>query len=143
MKILSGMISGFIATVVLSFIMLMKDQMGIMPELNAIRMMANMMGTGLAMGWIAHFMIGTVLWGALFALVEDRLPGNTLMSGVVFAVAAWLLMMIGPMPMSGAGLFGMAFGIMAPMATLMMHVIWGLALAFAFERLGPLVPNKD
>ncbi len=137
------MISGFVATVVLSFIMLMKDQMGVMPELNAIRMMANMMGTGLAMGWIAHFMIGTVLWGALFGLVENRLPGKTLTSGVVFAVAAWLLMMIGPMPMSGAGLFGMALGIMAPMATLLMHVIWGLALAFAFEHLPSVSLAED
>jgi hypothetical protein len=45
-------------------------------------------------------------------------------------------MMIVMMPMSGAGLFGMSLGMMAPVMTLMLHVIFGFALGvvYALER---------
>ena len=67
MNIKTGLISGFVATVVLSILMVVKSKMGVMPELNAISMLAGMMGASLAMGWIAHFMIGTFVWVGLFA----------------------------------------------------------------------------
>ena len=94
------------------------------------------------MGWIAHFAIGTIAWGGLFALIQDRLPGNTLwLRGVVFGIGAWLMMMIAVMPMAGAGLFGMALGIMAPMMTLILHVIFGAVLGGAFSVLGADAPR--
>ena len=47
--------------------MIGKSMMGIMPELDVIAMLSGMMGAPLAAGWIAHFVIGTVVWGAGFA----------------------------------------------------------------------------
>jgi hypothetical protein len=41
---LKGMVAGFVATVVRSAFMLMKQQMGMMPELNPIQMMTSMPG---------------------------------------------------------------------------------------------------
>lgn len=143
MKFLRGIVAGFGATIVLSVIMVMKGQMGIMPELNVAGMLSGMMNASLAMGWLAHFMIGTVIWGSLFALVENRLPGGAVMSGVVFSIFAWLLMMVGPMQMAGAGLFGLNLGVMAPMVTLMLHLIWGLVLGFTYERLPSFKPAED
>jgi len=43
MNIKAGLISGLVATVVLSILMVIKTKMGIMPELNAIKMLAGMM----------------------------------------------------------------------------------------------------
>ncbi len=38
-----------------------------------------MMGIGGAgIGWLAHFLIGTVLWGVLFTLLYEKLPGSEL-----------------------------------------------------------------
>jgi len=107
MNIKAGIISGFVATVVLSLLMIAKAKMGLMPELNAIKMLAGMMNAPLIMGWVAHFMIGTIIWGILFALLVDKLPGGIMSSAIVFSIIAWIMMMIGPMPMAGAGLFGM------------------------------------
>jgi len=73
MNIKAGVISGFTATVVLSILMIMKASMGIMPELNVIKMLAGMMNASLAMGWVAHFTIGTVVWGVLFGALESKL----------------------------------------------------------------------
>ncbi len=135
MNIKAGIISGFVATVVLSIVMVMKAKMGLMPELNAIKMLAGMMGAPLVMGWVAHFMIGTILWGTGFALLVDKLPGSVMASAISFGILAWILMMVGPMPMAGAGLFGLKLGMMAPVATLMLHIIWGIVLGLTYQRL--------
>ena len=134
MNIKAGIISGFVATVVLSAFMVMKTMMGVMPELNAVKMLADMMGAPMMMGWVAHFAIGTLVWGTLFVLLINKLPGGTVVSAILFSIGAWLMMMIGPMPMAGAGLFGMNMGIMAPVATLMLHLIFGVALGLTYKK---------
>jgi hypothetical protein len=48
-------------------------------------------------------------------------------------VAAWLGMMIIVMPMAGAGLFGMNLGIMAPVMTLVLHVVFGAVLGAVYQ----------
>ena len=128
-NLLKGMAAGFVATAVLSALMVMKSMMGIMPELDVIAMLSKMMGTSLAMGWVAHFMIGTVVWDGLFGLLAPYLPGGSYwFKGVIFGIGAWLMMMIAVMPMAGAGLFGMNFGMMAPVMTLVLHIIFGAVL---------------
>jgi len=136
MNIKAGIISGFVATIVLSLLMVAKAKMGLMPELNAIKMLAGMMNTPLIMGWVAHFMIGTIIWGILFALLVDKLPGGIMSSAIIFSIIAWIMMMIGPMPMAGAGLFGMQLGIgmMAAVATLVLHLIWGIVLGLVYKK---------
>ncbi len=87
-------------------------------------------------GWLGHFIIGTVAWGGGFVLLYGLIPGGSaLIKGIVFGIAAWFGMMIMVMPMAGAGLFGMAFGIMAPMMTLVLHVIYGAVLGAVFRML--------
>lgn len=139
---LRAMIAGFVATVVLSVLMLMKSMMGVMPGLDIAQMLTgmahNMMGLPVnpAVGWLLHFMIGTVVWGIGFALLYRVLPGGgPVVKGVVFGVLAWLLMMLIPMPMAGAGLFGMKMGMMAPVMALMLHVTWGAVLGTTFGGL--------
>lgn len=131
-----GLIAGFVATVVLSALMLLKAMMGLMPELNVIAMLANMTGGGPLMGWIAHFAIGTILWGGLFAYLEPRIPGGSdWIKGMAFGIAAWLLMMIVVMPMAGAGFFGANLGMMAAVATLVLHLIYGAVLGATYAAL--------
>ncbi len=133
-KIVAGAIAGFAATVVLSVMMVAKGMMGIMPELDVISMLSAMMGAPAVMGWMGHFMIGTLAWGIGFALLFDMIPGSSAVAkGVVFGIAAWLGMMVMVMPMAGAGLFGMAMGIMAPMMTLVLHVIFGAVLGAVYQ----------
>lgn len=135
-NIVKGVIAGFVATVVLSLLMVMKSAMGLMPELDVISMLSAMMGSGVVMGWIAHFMIGAVIWGGLFALLAPNLPGGSLwLKGVVFGVGAWLLMMVAVMPMAGAGVFGMKFGMAAPVMTLVLHLIFGAVLGGVYTAL--------
>ncbi len=138
-NIVKGMVAGFVATVVLSALMLMKSMMGLMPELDVISMLTKMMGASSSTaGWVAHFMIGTVVWGGLFAALDPKLPGGShLVKGIVFSVGAWVLMMVAVMPMAGAGLFGMKLGMMAPVMTLVLHVIFGAVLGGVYSAEQP------
>ncbi|MGY9038315.1 MAG: hypothetical protein ACKVLA_10900 [Rhodobacterales bacterium] len=43
--------------------------------------------------------------------------------------------MILVMAMAGAGLFGMPFGLMAPIMTLALHIIYHVVLGLIFDRL--------
>lgn len=130
----NGFLAGFTATIVLSIFMMMKDMMGMMPDMNVIAMLTKMSGASTpAMGWLMHFMIGTVVWGGLFALFQDRIPGsNAVIRGILFGIGAWILMMVMVMPMAGAGMFGMNFGMAAPVMTLMLHMIFGATLGAVY-----------
>lgn len=136
-----GMVAGFVATIVLSAMMMGKAAMGVMPELDPVGMIANMMRVSMAMGWVIHFMIGTIIWGVAFAVLLKVLPGSQLwIKGAVFGVGAWLLMMVAVMPMAGAGLFGMQMGMMAPVMTLVMHLIYGAVLGAVYGALPSNIP---
>ena len=138
-----GLLAGFVATIVLSILMLMKNAMGLMPNLDIIAMLSTMMNSSAAMAWVAHFMIGTVVWGGLFALVGRALPGGTyLLKGIVLGIGAWLLMMIMIMPMAGAGVFGLRLGMAAPVMTLVLHIIFGAVLGATYGALEGSQPRK-
>lgn len=132
-----GMTAGLAATAVLSMIMVAKGMMGLIPELDVIAMLSNMMGSARIIGWAAHFMIGVIAWGAGFALVFDVIPGwSSVSKGIAFSFVAWLMMMLVIMPMTGAGVFGDNIGKMAPALTLMMHAVFGAVLGVVYGRLG-------
>ena len=132
----ASLAAALIATVVLSVLMMAKTAMGLMPELNVIAMLAGQMNAGPAAGWTAHVLIGVVGYGLAWALLFRRLPfGGHAMRGVVLGVVGWLVMMIAVMPMAGAGLFGLSIGAMAPVATLVLHAVFGLALGLSFGLL--------
>lgn len=133
-NLVKGVLAGIVATMVLSVLMLMKNMMGLMPELDVIRMLAGMMGVATGVAWAIHFMIGAV-WGALFALAYRLIPGGgAVIKGMVFGTLAWLLMMAMVMPMAGAGLFGMKLGIIAPVMTWVLHLVFGAVLGVVFAR---------
>lgn len=141
-RIVKGIYAGFIATVALSALMILKAAMGMMPQMNAIKMLAGMahgiIGTPLTpvVGWLLHFMIGSLLWGILFGALFKRIPTQTAITkGLIFGSAAWLVMMVLVMPMAGAGLFGLHLGLGAPIATLVLHWAYGVVLGAAYHKL--------
>jgi len=73
----NGLVAGFAGSAMLAIIFILKSMMGFMPEMDIIMMLIVMMGMPAIMGWIAHFAIGTVAWGGLFALANDSIPGQS------------------------------------------------------------------
>ena len=130
-----GLMAGAAATTVLSMLMIAKAMMGVMPELDLPAMISGMMGApdAPAVGWAVHILIGVVGYGVAITLLDGVLPGKShVLHGVLIAIGGWILMMAMLMPMAGAGFFGMAMGMMAPMMTLVLHVIFGAVLGGVF-----------
>lgn len=135
-----GLLAGVAATIVLSVLMVIKAALGLMPAVNAIKMLAKIAGdfglpSGPIVGWIAHLFTGVVLWGLVFAGTYDSWPGTPPVKGAVFSVMAWLLMMSMVLPMAGAGFFGVNIGLSAAVATLLLHLVFGVVLGAVFGRL--------
>jgi hypothetical protein len=64
-----GMAAGLAATVILSALMLMKDAMKLMPQMDMIGMISGMMKTSRMMGWLVHLVVGAVVYGLTYAFV--------------------------------------------------------------------------
>lgn len=140
MSMKGGMTAGFVATVVLSLLTIVKSALGLMPQLNPIQdivhIAALLFGVTLPapFGWVGHFLIGTVAWGNFYALLEPGLPGAPPLKGLVMGTIAWLAMMIFFMPLAGHGLFGLELGFQAVLATLVLHLVYGLVLGIVFPH---------
>lgn len=133
-NVTKGVIAGLAGTVVLSVLMVMKGAMGLMPELDVIAMLGGMMKVPPAAAWAIHFMIGAV-FGLMFAVSYRLIPGGSaVVKGMVFGTGAWLLMMVMVMPMAGAGMFGMKLGMMAPLMTWVLHLVFGAVMGLVFGR---------
>jgi hypothetical protein len=142
-SIVRGTLAGFIATIVLSLLMLVKQALGVMPGLDVIGMLSAAVGASNPFaGWTIHFIIGSVAWGALFAALYPVLPGPFWRRGVDFGIGAWLGMMLFVMPMTGAGAFGLKLGITAPAATLVLHIIYGAVLGVLYGSMARVRSNR-
>jgi len=98
------------------------------------------------LGWIGHFVLGTVAWGIIYAALQASLPGAPVVKGLIFGALAWLAMMIIFMPLAGDGLFALSLGPQAnglfalslgpqaTVATLVLHLIYGAVLGVAYVK---------
>jgi hypothetical protein len=128
-----GMVAGLLATVVLSAFMLMKQAMNVMPQMDMIGMISGMMNTSRAMGWVVHFIVGTVLYGGVYGwLFAPLWPQGFWLSGAAIGVVGWLIASLAMMPMAEKGIFGIRMGTMVPVMSLMMHVIFGALLGWIY-----------
>jgi hypothetical protein len=116
--------------------------MGVHAELDPIHTLAALVTAQIgiafnpAIGWVMHFGIGAFAWGGAFALFNRALPGDSqLTKGLVLGLIAWLLMMIGLMPITGDGFFGSNQGPMTAVMTLALHIVFGLAMGKSYEIL--------
>ena len=127
-----GVIAGFFATLVISAIMLLLTAMGL-TQFDIVTLIDRLGSIGRVGAWVDHFIVGTLLWGAIFAGFETVTPKAPLrLKGVIFGVGAWVLMMLIFMPAVGAGLFGTGLGIAEPLGMLLLHLVYGVALGVAF-----------
>ena len=133
-NISAGLLGGLVATVALTAMMVVQGMMGVMPGLNVAAMIGAIMGSSVAVGWIIHFMIHTIVGGGGFAVLYNVIPGGSApVKGIVYGIVAWLVLMFIVMPMAGVGLFGLDLGMMAPVMVLVLHIIFGAVLGFVYE----------
>lgn len=83
-------------------------------------------------------MIGAIGYGLVFALIFSQINlGNLIVRGMLLGALGWMMMMLALMPMMNAGLFGLSMpsGVMTPVATLMLHLVFGAVLGYVYSKL--------
>ncbi len=141
---LKGMIAGFVATLVLSGLLLLKSTMDLVPELNIIRLLTSLGSIGTVAAWMDHFIVGVVVWGLLFG-AYDAIASRPAywLKGIIFGVFAWVVMMLVFMPLAKAGIFGSRIGPMAAAVTLIYHLVYGAVLGTTYGLLTQWAPAKE
>jgi uncharacterized membrane protein YagU involved in acid resistance len=117
-----AIVAGITGTAAMTMLMLLAPKMG-MPPMNVGAMLGSVMGGSLALGWAAHFMIGTLLAVSYATVFAGRLPGAPVFRGAIFSLLPWLMAQLVVMPMMGMGLF--SGSVLAAAGSLMGHLIFG------------------
>ena len=138
--VIKGTIAGGVATAVLSVVMLLIGVTGYEPQLELTRVLLTLVEepSQYALGWVLHIIIGSVVLGSLFAYIEPRLGADThTKSGVLYGIAAWLVVMLVFLPAAGAGYFGFQLSRFAPLVMLGLQVLYGGVLGWTYGKLSP------
>lgn len=133
-NLVRGFVAGLAATLAISLIILLKEVARVLYGLDLVGLLSGAFDTPSWVAWTMHFLIGTVVWGGLFAVLAPRIPGSTcVVKGILFAVGAWLLMQLVVMPLAGQGFFGTRYTFWAPFTTLALHILYGAILGGVFS----------
>jgi len=130
-----GIIAGFVATFALSVL------------LDPIALFA----PGVLLGsppvaWVLHFFVGTVVWGIGFSVLHDRLHGPAWQRGLMFALGAWIVVISGAAVLTLARVLVIDLGATMIVATLIVHVLYGVALGLVYGWLiegAPEAPHES
>lgn len=136
-RVQKGLVAGFAATLAVSLLEIVNLIAG--PWVNGFpRILSVMLQTPdlPIVGWIAHFVAGTVLLGGLFGAICPRLPTDTPETkGIVFAIGALLVMLMTVAPLAGLGMFGARAGLNSLLWLLVTHAVFGIVLGNVYARL--------
>lgn len=125
------LISGFIATTSMTILMLSAPMMS-MPKMLIGNMLANFFGIAVLWGWIAHFVIGTLIATNYVVLFSKRFQIPVIFRGMLFSFIPYLVSQLVVMPIIGAGLFFSNTNepMMMSIGSLIGHLAYGAVLGF-------------
>jgi len=121
-KIGQVVLAGTIGTAAMTAVGLWVAPMMGLPPMNPAVMLAGAMGGSLALGWLAHFMIGITL-AAGYGLFGSRFPGPGFVRGALYGIVPFFMAQIVVMPMMGMPLFSGSAAM--AMGSLVGHLVYG------------------
>jgi hypothetical protein len=126
-----GIVAGFVATFVLSVL------------LDPIELFApSILPASPPVGWVLHFFVGTVVWGIGFAVLHDYLRGPAWQRGLMFALGAWIVVIGGAAVLILAGALAFELTPVMIVATLIVHVLYGVVLGLVYGFLLEGAPDS-
>ncbi len=147
-KIQQSVISGIVATIVMSLLMMLGAAMG-MPKMSPPDMLAGMMKVPVAAGWVMHFMIGIIFAAGYVFFFNNWLKkiSSKILRGAVYGIVAFIIAQIS-FPILGA-IFGDA-GMPQPegsmvllmIGSVMGHVVFGIVIALLVKPVAPFTKSS-
>lgn len=121
--------AGIVGTAVMTAVGLWVAPLMGMPPMNPAEMLAGPMGGSMALGWMTHFAIGTIL-ALIYAAVAPWLPGPPAVRGAIYGIAPFLVAQIVVMPMMGMPLF--SGSVIMAMGSLIGHLVYGAVVGAVY-----------
>ena len=166
--VLGALVAGFVATIVMSAMMRMATAAGMtqMPPMPLVTgaMLSGDRDTAVKLGSVIHYlMMGTVVFGIVYAGVFAAVGNASLLTGALIGLAHGVVVGAMAMPMmpamhprmgavpapvgaggaaardadevhlSAPGFFGVQWGAMTPVGLLLGHVVYGLVAALVYQ----------
>jgi len=135
-RVQKGLIAGAAATIAVSLLEVPNMFLNWFDPFQGVIASTLGMPGNMAAGWAIHVFSGVFILGPLFAMLCPRLPTDTPETkGIVFAVGAWVVMMLGVFMLGDYRTFtsGSGFGTVAWL--LITHAVFGIVLGNVYARL--------
>lgn len=147
----NGLIAGLVAALASGAVAVVATLSGWSPEFNPPALLARLFGESSGgspawqvIAWGAHFLVYGVCLGLLFAALGRWLePMGYGVRGILFALATWAGAAFVFMPLTGAGLFGMALGYATVPVLLIAHLVFGITLGETYAKLEHIRDDGD
>jgi uncharacterized membrane protein YagU involved in acid resistance len=126
-KVPRAIAGGFVGTAVMTMMMSFVAPMMMGIEMDIAAMLGSMLGGSWAAGMAMHFVLGSVVFPLIYALVLfSKLPGTPVVRGAAWGLILFLVAQVMVMPMMGGGFFSANMGgMMAVVGSLMGHLVYG------------------
>ncbi len=123
-------LGGAVGTVVMTLMMYFVAPMMLGGPMDVAGMLGGVLGGSWIMGMLMHLINGSVVFPLIYAYLAYRLlPGDPWVKGTILGLILWFLSQAVVTPMMGGGMFSAkAGGLMAVMASLIGHIIYGALL---------------
>lgn len=129
---------GVVATLAMTILMLLGSASGLspMPRPIPVAIMGKLFGGGaprpvlMVLGVASHLAYGGV-WGGVLARLSSSV---TIGKGVLLALLLWLGMQVLVLPFLGWGVFGTALTVKIAVATLILHLVYGITVGALVDR---------
>ena len=137
MNLSRAVASGIIATASMTALLLIEPAIGL-PEIAIGQLLSTSLSVTTAhlsfspaVGWLAHFIVGSI-WAVLFgAVFVSRLPGSPLVQGLIYGALIFLVAQALFMPMVSAGFFSRGDPSML-IGSLLGHLVYGGVLGWVY-----------
>ena len=134
-SIRSAVFGGFVATVVVSCMQMMKNALGAFQDVHIPQTVSKILGMPdqILVGGAVFFLIGALVLSIFYAAIEKHLPvRSSIAKGLLYGFTIWLAMMLIMMPVAGAGIFALHRSAVVPAVDLVLTLIYGLLLAVIY-----------
>lgn len=149
---IASLLAGLGATMVHMALMSIKHRAGILPEFEPYEDLQRLLSSATSLSldppfsWLLPLINGAVILGFVFGRLFVHLPGSTaIVKGAVFGFAAWLIMGLGLLPLSGRGMFAHQLGLGGLPAALMlvMLMLYAIVMSLLYAWLRRSPRNED
>ena len=141
MNVVRAAVAGLVGTAAMTALLLVEPSIGL-PKIAMGQVLSTSLGLttahltiGPGLGWGLHFVIGMVLGVVYAAAFDRRLPGPSVVRGMLYGAGVFVVAQVAFMPLVGGGLFSR--GDMELLAgSLLGHLLYGGVIGWSYGMPG-------